>query len=267
MRPAQIVESALFASQSPLTPHDIARADESLTVEIVKDALGELRDEYERSDRSFQIYNLGDGYQILTRPEYAPYLERFDSVPRTYGLSPAALETLAIIAYRQPISRVEIEDIRGVGSTTVLRTLQEWELIDIMGRGEGLGRPLLYGTTRRLLDHFGLRDLSDLPRLEDLPVTLQAERTLEVPPEPEIAQDEAEEEAATETPSETAAQAAAEAETPTPPEAETPAPAAAETSAVEAETPRPAEVSPAPDDEPGGTDDLAQPDTQEPATV
>ena len=275
MRPAQIVESALFASQSPLTPHDIARADESLTVEIVKDALGELRDEYERSDRSFQIYNLGDGYQILTRPEYAPYLERFDSVPRTYGLSPAALETLAIIAYRQPISRVEIEDIRGVGSTTVLRTLQEWELIDIMGRGEGLGRPLLYGTTRRLLDHFGLRDLSDLPRLEDLPVTLQAERTLEVPPEPEIAQDEAEEEAATETPSEAAAQAAAEAETSTPPEAETPAPAAAETpapaaaetSAVEAETPRPAEVSPAPDDEPGGTDDLAQPDTQEPATV
>jgi segregation and condensation protein B len=246
MRPAQIVESALFASQSPLTPHDIARADESLTVEIVKDALGELRDEYERSDRSFQIYNLGDGYQILTRPEYAPYLERFDSVPRTYGLSPAALETLAIIAYRQPISR---------------------ELIDIMGRGEGLGRPLLYGTTRRLLDHFGLRDLSDLPRLEDLPVTLQAERTLEVPPEPEIAQDEAEDEAATETPSETAAQAAAEAETSTPPEAETPAPAAAETSAVEAETPRPPEVSPAPDDEPGGTDDLAQPDTQEPATV
>ena len=275
MRPAQIVESALFASQSPLTPRDIARADESLSVEIVKEALGELRDEYERSDRSFQIYNLGDGYQILTRPEYAPYLERFDSVPRTYGLSPAALETLAIIAYRQPISRVEIEDIRGVGSTTVLRTLQEWELIDIMGRGEGLGRPLLYGTTRRLLDHFGLRDLSDLPRLEDLPVTLQAERTLEVPPEPEIAQDEAEEEAATETPSETAAQAAAEAETPTPPEAETPAPAAAETpapaaaemSAVEAETPRPPEVSPAPDDEPGGTDDLAQPDTQEPATV
>jgi segregation and condensation protein B len=226
MKPAQIVESALFASQSPLTPRDIARADESLTVEIVKDALVELRDEYERSDRSFQIYNLGDGYQILTRPEYAPYLERFDSVPRTYGLSPAALETLAIIAYRQPISRVEIEDIRGVGSTTVLRTLQEWELIDTVGRGEGLGRPLLYGTTQRLLDHFGLRDLADLPRLEDLPVTLQTERTLEVPPE-------------------------AEAEAP----------------AVEAEAPTPAEVSPSPDDEPGETDDAAQPDTQEPATV
>jgi segregation and condensation protein B len=255
MKPAQIVESALFASQSPLTPRDIARADESLTVEIVKDALVELRDEYERSDRSFQIYNLGDGYQILTRPEYAPYLERFDSVPRTYGLSPAALETLAIIAYRQPISRVEIEDIRGVGSTTVLRTLQEWELIDTVGRGEGLGRPLLYGTTQRLLDHFGLRDLADLPRLEDLPVTLQTERTLEVPPEAEVAEagEEADPEAATPMPAEAASETEAEAEAATP--------------AVEGEASTPAEVSPSSDDEPGETDDAAQPDTQEPATV
>ncbi|MEE8595214.1 MAG: SMC-Scp complex subunit ScpB [Gemmatimonadota bacterium] len=245
MRPAQIVESALFASQTPLTPRDIARADESLTIEIVKDALVELRDEYERSDRSFQIYNLGDGYQILTRPEYAPYLERFDSVPRTYGLSPAALETLAIIAYRQPISRVEIEDIRGVGSTTVLRTLQEWELIDTVGRGEGLGRPLLYGTTQRLLDHFGLRDLADLPRLEDLPVTLQTERTLEVPPEAEAAEAEV---------ADVEAEADVEAATEAPPE-------------PEAEAPTPAEATPSPDDGPGETDDAAQPDTQEPATV
>ncbi len=183
MRPTQIVEATLFASQSPLTTRDLARADESLTESAVEEALVELREAYESQDRAFQIYNLGDGYQILTRPEYAPYLERFDSVPRTHGLSGAALETLAIIAYRQPISRVEIEDIRGVGSATVLRTLQEWELAHVVGRAEGLGRPLLYGTTQRLLDHFGLRDLSDLPRLEDLPVTLQAERTLEVPPE------------------------------------------------------------------------------------
>ena len=183
MRPTQIVEATLFASQSPLTVRDLARADESLTESMVEEALGELREAYESQERAFQIYNLGDGYQILTRPEYAPYLERFDSIPRTHGLSGAALETLAIIAYRQPISRVEIEDIRGVGSSTVLRTLQEWELVRVVGRAEGLGRPLLYGTTQRLLDHFGLRDLSDLPRLEDLPVTLQAERTLEVPPE------------------------------------------------------------------------------------
>ncbi len=181
MRPTQIVEATLFASQSPLTPSELARADGSLTSEIVERSLGELREEYEKEDRAFQIYNLGDGYQILTRPEYAPYLERFDSVPRTLGLSAAALETLAIIAYRQPMSRVDVEEIRGVGSTSVLHTLQEWEMIDVVGRGEGLGRPLLYGTTRRMLDHFGLRDLADLPRLEDLPVTLQVERTLEVP--------------------------------------------------------------------------------------
>ncbi len=256
MRPAQIVEAALFASQSPLTPRDIARADESLTVEMVQDALGELREEYERSDRSFQIYNLGDGYQILTRPEYAPYLERFDSVPRTYGLSPAALETLAIIAYRQPISRVEIEDIRGVGSTTVLRTLQEWELIDVVGRGEGLGRPLLYGTTRRLLDHFGLRDLSDLPRLEDLPVTLQAERTLEVPTEAVATEAKI---AEADEGDEAAGEPEAEVEAATEPEADAPEGGA--------DSPRHAEVSPSPDVEPDETDDAAQPDTQEPATV
>ncbi len=196
MRPTQIVEAALFASQSPLSPRDIARADESLTEATVEEALTELREEYERQERSFQIYNLGDGFQILTRPEYAPYLERFDSIPRVQGLSPAALETLAIIAYRQPISRVEIEDIRGVGSTTVLRTLQEWELIDVVGRGEGIGRPLLYGTTTRLLDHFGLRNLSDLPRLEDLPVILQAERHVEVPLSEEAVEPEASAEAA-----------------------------------------------------------------------
>jgi segregation and condensation protein B len=197
MRPTQIVEATLFASQSPLTPSELARADGSLTPEIVERSLGELREEYEKEDRAFQIYNLGDGYQILTRPEYAPYLERIDSVPRTLGLSAAALETLAIIAYRQPMSRVDVEEIRGVGSTTVLHTLQEWEMIDVVGRGEGLGRPLLYGTTRRMLDHFGLRDLADLPRLEDLPVTLQVERTLEVPPEAPL---EAEEPAEAEAP-------------------------------------------------------------------
>ncbi|MEE8561899.1 MAG: SMC-Scp complex subunit ScpB, partial [Gemmatimonadota bacterium] len=82
MRPTQIVEATLFASQSPLTPSELARADGSLTPEIVERSLGELREEYEKEDRAFQIYNLGDGYQILTRPEYAPYLERFDSVPR-----------------------------------------------------------------------------------------------------------------------------------------------------------------------------------------
>ena len=175
MSPEQIVEATLFASQSPLTPEELARADEGLEPGRVREALLELRRRYDDQERAFQVYQLGDGYQLLTRPEYAPYLERFDSVPRSPTLSDAALETLAIVAYRQPIGRIEIEEIRGVGSSSVLRTLQEWELIEVVGRGEGLGRPLLYGTTRRFLDHFGFQDLSDLPASEDIPVSLREE--------------------------------------------------------------------------------------------
>ncbi|MDX1578741.1 MAG: SMC-Scp complex subunit ScpB [Gemmatimonadota bacterium] len=172
MSPEQIVEATLFASQAPLTPAELARADESLDTKTVRAALERLRQHYESDERAFQVYQLGDGFQILTRPEFAPYLERFDSVPRPPTLSRAALETLAIVAYRQPIGRIEIEEIRGVASTSVLRTLQDWELIEVVGRGEGLGRPLLYGTTAAFLDHFGFQSLGELPRPDDLPVAL-----------------------------------------------------------------------------------------------
>jgi len=170
--PEQIVEAALFASQTPLTARELARADDALDVRRVREALAALREHYDTDGRAFQVYQLGDGFQILTRPEFVPYLERFDSVPRPPTLSRAALETLAIIAYRQPIGRIEVEEIRGVASTSVLRTLQDWELIEIVGRGEGLGRPLLYGTTTRFLDHFALQSLDDLPAPEDLSVAL-----------------------------------------------------------------------------------------------
>jgi segregation and condensation protein B len=172
MRPEQIVEATLFASQTPLTASEIARADEDLAVSDVDEAIQVLREAYETEDRAFQIYELGDGYQVLTRPEFAPYLEKFDSVPRPPYLSAAALETLAIVVYRQPIGRIEIEEVRGVGASSVLRTLVDWELTEVVGRGDGLGRPLLYGTTRSFLDHFGLKDLSELPPPEELPVVL-----------------------------------------------------------------------------------------------
>ena len=183
MRSAQIVEATLFASQAPLTAAELARADESLTVPVVIEVLKGLRDQYEEEDHAFQLYQLGDGYQLLTRPEYAPYLERFDSVPRSPVLSQAALETLAIVAYRQPIGRIEIEDIRGVGSASVLKTLLDWELIEVVGRAEGLGRPMLYGTSERLLNHLGFQSLEELPRPGDLPVALRA-------PEPAPAEEE-----------------------------------------------------------------------------
>lgn len=179
MKASQIVESVLFASDAPLKAEEIARADESLDEDRVEEAVQELRTLYDESERAFQVMELGEGYQILTRPEFASYLERFDTVPRPSRLSGPALETLAIIAYRQPIGRIEVEYIRGVGSAGVIRTLQDRGLIEVLGRGEGLGRPLLYGTTQRFLEHFGFTSLEELPRPDELPVVLRDRSSLE----------------------------------------------------------------------------------------
>ncbi len=179
MRPDQIVEAVLFASDAPLNVEEIARADESLNEDRVEEAIQDLRAQYEESERAFQVVELGEGYQILTRPEFSPYLERFDTVPRPSRLSGPALETLAIIAYRQPIGRIEIEYIRGVSSAGVIHTLQDRALVEVVGRGEGIGRPLLYGTTQRFLEHFGFKALEDLPRPEELPVILRDRTPLE----------------------------------------------------------------------------------------
>lgn len=172
MQTTQIIEALLFASDAPLSAEDLARGEEELDAAAVEAAIHALRREYEEQGRAFQVYEIAGGYQLLTRPEFSPHLERFETVPRSSRLSGAALEALAIIAYRQPIGRAEVEDIRGVGSSGVLRTLQDLELIDVVGRGEGLGRPLLYGTTDRFLDHFGFASLDDLPKPDELPVIL-----------------------------------------------------------------------------------------------
>jgi len=178
VKPEQIVEAVLFASDAPLRAEEIARADESLDEDIVERALQGLQALYQEDERAFEIAEVAEGFQLLTRPEFAPYLERFDTVPRPSRLSGPALETLAIIAYRQPIGRVEIEYIRGVSSSGVIRTLQDRALVEVVGRAEGLGRPLLYGTTTRFLEHFGFRSLEDLPRTDELPVVLRDRRAL-----------------------------------------------------------------------------------------
>lgn len=193
MKATQIVEALLFASDAPLSAADLARGDESLDEERVEAAIEALRDEYEATDRAFQVYELAGGYQLLTRPELAPYLERFDTVPQNPRLSGPALEVLAVIAYRQPIGRAEIEEIRGVGSSGVLRTLLDRALVEVVGRGEGLGRPLLYGTTSHFLEHFGFRSLEDLPRPDELPVVLRQRQwtsaQVEAPPGTEVGGD------------------------------------------------------------------------------
>jgi segregation and condensation protein B len=174
MRLTQIVEALLFASDAPLSAGDIALIDERLDEDTVEAVVQQLREEYESQERAFTIFDIAGGYQLMTRPEFAPYLERFDTVPQQTRLSAPALEVLAVIAYRQPIGRNEIEEIRGVGSSGVLKTLQDRNLIDVIGRSEGLGRPLLYGTTQKFLEHFGFRSLEDLPKPEDLPVILRS---------------------------------------------------------------------------------------------
>lgn len=172
MKTTQIIEALLFASDAPLSDEDLARGEEEIDTVDVRKAIEVLRAEYEEQGRAFQVYEIAGGYQLLTRPEYSPHLERFETVPTNTRLSGASLEVLAIIAYRQPLGRSEVEDIRGVGSSHVLRSLQDVGLIEVVGRGEGLGRPLLYGTTDRFLDHFGFASLDDLPRPDELPVVL-----------------------------------------------------------------------------------------------
>jgi segregation and condensation protein B len=180
MRLAQIIEALLFASDAPLSAADLARVDERLDEDTVEAVIQELRAEYELTERSFQVYEVAGGFQLLTRPEFIAVLERYDTVPQPSRLSAPALEVLAIIAYRQPLGRIEIEEIRGVGSSGVLRTLTERNLVEPVARGEGLGRPLLYGTTKKFLEHFGFRSLEDLPRPDELPVLLR-ERTGALP--------------------------------------------------------------------------------------
>lgn len=172
MQPSRMIEALLFASEAPLSAADLARIDETFDEERVEGLIAELRQEYAAEERAFDIVEIAGGYQILTRPEFAHVLEKYDTVPLNARLSPAALETLAIIAYRQPVGRAEIEDIRGVGSGGVLKTLLERGLVEVVGRGEGLGRPLLYGTTRFFLEHFGFRSREELPRSDELAVIL-----------------------------------------------------------------------------------------------
>jgi segregation and condensation protein B len=169
----QIVEAVLFASDAPLKAEEIARADAALDEDVVEEAVRTLQNEYAETERSFQLVELAEGYQILTRGDFAPDLERFDTIPKPSRLSGPSLETLAIIAYRQPIGRIEIEYVRGVACGGVIRTLQDRGIVDVVGRAEGLGRPLLYGTTQKFLDHFGFRSIEDLPRPEELPIVLR----------------------------------------------------------------------------------------------
>lgn len=172
---AKLLEAALFATNRPIAVDELAALEPDASRAEVLAALGEIRDAYNVNGHGVELVELGDGWQILTRPEFTDTIERAQLAVRPHRLSGAALETLAIIAYRQPLGRAEIEDIRGVNCGAILKSLHERGLIDVVGRGEGLGRPLLYGTTALFLEQFALRHLEELPRADELAVALRAE--------------------------------------------------------------------------------------------
>ena len=164
----RIVEALLFASPDPLPPERIAALVPGVAADEVVVAVQELREDYARETRSFQIVEVGGGFQLTTKQDYAVWVEKLFESTAKAKLSKAALETLAVVAYRQPVLRSVIESIRGVNVDGVLRTLMERDLVRIVGRGEGPGRPLLFGTTKEFLLQFGINRLSDLPKPEEI---------------------------------------------------------------------------------------------------
>lgn len=169
----KLVEAALFSATRPLTLTELRALEPNATKAELHDALADLARAYDEGGHGVEVVEIGGGYQTLTRPELAEAITEARIVHRPRKLSAAAMETLAIIGYRQPVGRAEIEEIRGVAADGVLRSLLERGLVDIVGRAEGLGRPLLYGTTQRFLEMVGLNDPSELPRLDELSVALR----------------------------------------------------------------------------------------------
>ena len=162
-----IVEALVFASPDPITLKQLCKVLDTEPKEDVVAALAELGRQYAKSG-GLQLVEVAGGYQIVTRPELHEWVRRLFHERTTQKLSVQALETLAVIAYKQPITAMEITEIRGVNTTGVVGTLLERGLVKIAGRKQVVGRPFLYATTREFLDRFGLKDLTDLPKVEDM---------------------------------------------------------------------------------------------------
>jgi segregation and condensation protein B len=189
---SQLIEAALFSAPRPLTVEELATLDAGATLADARAALDELKELLDFGQHGVELVEMAGGWQILTRPALAEAIERAQFAVRTPRLTGAALETLAIISYRQPVGRAEIEEIRGVSAGGVLRSLQERGLIEVVGRSEALGRPLLYGTTPSFLELLGLRDLADLPRADELMIALHPHNAASTGPDDAAAYVEAE---------------------------------------------------------------------------
>ncbi|NUN08559.1 MAG: SMC-Scp complex subunit ScpB [Ignavibacteriaceae bacterium] len=181
-----IIEALIFSSDEPIPSKMLIDAikgldgsDIAITTEDIEESVDSLNKRYDSESRSFSIVRLAGGYVFATKPEYAKYLGYLATEKSKRRLSAAALETLAIIAYKQPITKPEIESIRGVNSDSIIATLLEKTLVTITGRAEKIGRPLLYGTTDEFLKYFGLNKLSDLPKPREIEEILNDEDFIE----------------------------------------------------------------------------------------
>lgn len=162
------IEALLFASEKPLSAVEIRQAfDEAPQEAEVRRLLEELKSDYEAQERGFRLFEIAGGYQLVSDPRYADTLKKFYQSRIKKRLTQAALETLSVIAYRQPVTRADVEFIRGVNIDGALKSLLEKNLVKITGRKEVPGRPMLYGTTREFLEHFGLKAIEDLPPLKN----------------------------------------------------------------------------------------------------
>ncbi len=163
-----VVEAILFASDEPLTVQRLVSVLETGSVKQVRLAIKTLNDKYKETGSAFRIEQIAGGYQMMTLPAFNYWLKKLLRVRTDNKLSPAALETLAVVSYKQPVIRADVEAIRGVASGEVLRNLMYKGLVKMVGRAEVLGRPMLYGTTKKFLDTFGLNNIKDLPKIEEL---------------------------------------------------------------------------------------------------
>lgn len=163
-----VIEAVLLSAETPVSAGRLAEVVDGHGAREVARLVDELREEYGRTGRGFTIVEVAGGYQLATRSELSPWLRRFHKDRHQVRLSQAALETLAIIAFKQPLTRMEVDSIRGVNSAGVLQTLMEVGMVRITGRSDGIGKPMLFGTTREFLVHFGLKNLADLPKPKEL---------------------------------------------------------------------------------------------------
>ena len=164
----QVVEALIFASSKPLTAGEIRKVTKVLTAGQIEKIAAELKAEYQATGRSFELLEIAGGYEISTKREFAPWILKIELQRKARQATQSALETLAILAYKQPLTRAEIEALRGVDTSGVLNTLMEKNFIRIVGKKEVPGRPFMYGTTEKFLEHFGLKALQDLPSIEEI---------------------------------------------------------------------------------------------------